>query len=274
MILLGFILYGILCPSWTWLTIYFSMLGKFSTLTSSKMFSYTFFFSSSGAPIIQMLLCLILSQRSSETILVSFYSFYFVLLFRSYFHHFIFQLIDSFFCRGSGSIRYSVGLAARAAGNIVLYKGMATHIGQYDPVFLPGEPHSLTEKPDRPQSTGMQRAGHDQSNPVCRDARHFLPVAALPQWELSMKVVWLLGLWGLCRRHMCRDTDCIHHRSYGAIRVFEQASWSRLSEALSGQSFSIALSNQALRRLPCLGSLSVVWSVSHLKEHPGWGPIL
>ena len=73
---------------------------------------------------------------------------------------------------------------------------------------------------------------------------------------------------------MCRDTDCIHHRSYSVIRVFEQASWSRLSEALSGQSFSIALSSQALRRLPCLGSLSVVWSVSHLKEHPGWGPIL
>ena len=150
------------------------------------MFSYTFFFSSSGAPIIQMLVCLILSQRSSETILISFYSFYFVLLFRNYFHHFIFQLTDSFFCRGSGSIRTplsinSVGLAARAAGNIVLYKGMATHTGQYDPLFLPGEPRCLTEKPGRPQSTGMQRAGHGQSNPVCRDARHFLPVVALPQ---------------------------------------------------------------------------------------------
>ena len=42
--------------------------------------------------------------------------------------------------RGSGSTRYSVGLAARAAGNIVLQKGMATCIGQYAPVFLPGEP--------------------------------------------------------------------------------------------------------------------------------------
>ena len=34
----------------------------------------------------------------SETILSSFHSFYFILLFRSYFHHFIFQFTDSFFC--------------------------------------------------------------------------------------------------------------------------------------------------------------------------------
>ena len=34
----------------------------------------------------------------SETIVSSFHSFYFILLFRSYFHHFIFQLTDSFFC--------------------------------------------------------------------------------------------------------------------------------------------------------------------------------
>ena len=34
----------------------------------------------------------------SETILSSFHSLYFILLFRSYFHHFIFQLIDLFFC--------------------------------------------------------------------------------------------------------------------------------------------------------------------------------
>ena len=42
--------------------------------------------------------------------------------------------------RGSGSTRYSGELAERAAGNTVLLKGMATSIGQYTPVFLPGEP--------------------------------------------------------------------------------------------------------------------------------------
>ena len=42
----------------------FPILGKFSTTVSSKIFSHPFFFSSSsGTPIIQMLVCLILSQR-------------------------------------------------------------------------------------------------------------------------------------------------------------------------------------------------------------------
>ena len=36
--------------------------------------------------------------EDSETILSSFHSFYFILIFRSYFHHVIFQLTDSFFC--------------------------------------------------------------------------------------------------------------------------------------------------------------------------------
>ena len=45
--------------------------------------------------------------------------------------------------RGSGSTRYSGELAVRTAGNIVLYKGMATSIDQYAPVFLPGELPSL-----------------------------------------------------------------------------------------------------------------------------------
>ena len=58
--------------------------------------------------------------------------------------------------RGFGSSRYSGELVARTAGNIVLKKAMATSIGQYAPVFLPGESPSLTEKPGRPQSTGLQ----------------------------------------------------------------------------------------------------------------------
>ena len=32
------------------------------------------------------------------------------------------------------------------------------------------------------QSTGSQKVRHYQSNPACIDARHFCPVAALPQW--------------------------------------------------------------------------------------------
>ena len=100
--LLRFILYGALCASWTWLTIFVSMLGKFSTITSSKIFSYPFFFSFSGTPRIRMLVLLILSLGLWGY--PQFFSFlYFILLFRSYFHHFIFQSTDSFFY-----FRYSV----------------------------------------------------------------------------------------------------------------------------------------------------------------------
>ena len=54
-----------LCVSWTWLTIYFSMLEKFPPTISSKFFSYPFFFSSSsGIPIIWMLVHLTWSQKS------------------------------------------------------------------------------------------------------------------------------------------------------------------------------------------------------------------
>ena len=53
MFLLGFILCGALCASWTCLTISFSMLGKFSTIISFKNFLISFLFSfSSGTPII------------------------------------------------------------------------------------------------------------------------------------------------------------------------------------------------------------------------------
>ena len=75
--LLGFILYGTFCASWIWLTISFSMLEKFSAIISSKTFSYSFFFSSSsGTPIIQMLVHLILSQRSLRLSSVLFTLFY------------------------------------------------------------------------------------------------------------------------------------------------------------------------------------------------------
>ena len=71
--LLGFILYETLCASWTSLSISFSILGTFSTIISSKFFSYPFFFSSSsGTPIVQILVHLILSQRSLKLFSVLF----------------------------------------------------------------------------------------------------------------------------------------------------------------------------------------------------------
>ena len=62
---LGFILFGTLWVSWTWMIISFPILGKFSTIISSSLFSWSFFLSSSsGTPMIQMLGHLTLSQRS------------------------------------------------------------------------------------------------------------------------------------------------------------------------------------------------------------------
>ena len=51
---LGFILFGTLWVYWTWVAISFSILGKFSTISSSSIFSRPFFLSSSsGTPMIQ-----------------------------------------------------------------------------------------------------------------------------------------------------------------------------------------------------------------------------
>ena len=53
---LGFILFGTLWVSWTWVIISFPILGKFSTIISSSIFSWSFFLSSSsGTPMIRML---------------------------------------------------------------------------------------------------------------------------------------------------------------------------------------------------------------------------
>ena len=151
---------------------------------------------------------------------------------------------------------------------------METSLGQYVSVFLPGEPPSLTEKPGRPQSTESRRVGHYQRDSVPIGPRLFLPVAALPQGELRVKVAQLLGLWGPWWSQVCRDTDCLHCRSYGPIRVFFQASCSWRSEGLFAQSFSIAVPIQALRGLPCLGSFSVVQVSGTWRGPPGWSPIL
>ena len=62
---LVFILFGTLWVSWTQVTISFPILGKFSTIISSRIFSWPFFLSSSsGTLMIQMLGHLTLSQRS------------------------------------------------------------------------------------------------------------------------------------------------------------------------------------------------------------------
>ena len=102
----------------------------------------------------------------------------------------------------------------------------------------------------------------------------------------SGAAAWLLGTLAV---PSAQDMDCLHHKSYGAIRVFFQASCCCRSEALFGQSFSSSAGSgefpclgsvSVFRRVrhtkgpPCLGSYSVDGCIKHLREHPGWGPTL
>ena len=74
--LLGFILPGTLCASYTWLTISFPMFEELSVI-SSNIFSGPFSLSSSGTPKIWRLVCLMLLQRSLR-LSSFFFSFFFL----------------------------------------------------------------------------------------------------------------------------------------------------------------------------------------------------
>ena len=78
---LGFILFGTLWVSWTWVDISFPILGKISSIISSSIFSWPFFLSSySETPMIRMLGPLTLSQRSLRSFSYFNYFFFFPLL--------------------------------------------------------------------------------------------------------------------------------------------------------------------------------------------------
>ena len=96
MFLLGFILYLTLCASD--LTGYFIFhVGEI--FNSLQKISHTLSFSIPlWYPYNPNVGAFDMVPEVSETILSSLHFFYFILLFRSYFHHFIFQLTDSFFC--------------------------------------------------------------------------------------------------------------------------------------------------------------------------------
>ena len=73
---------------------------------------------------------------------------------------------------------------------------MGTNIGQYAPVFLPGEPPSLTQMPGRPQSTRPQRVGDYRSNPASIDARLFLVCGSSAPGRVEREggvAAWLVG---------------------------------------------------------------------------------
>ena len=147
---------------------------------------------------------------------------------------------------------------------------MGTGIGQYAPVFLPGELPSLTEKPGKPQSTGLQRVRHYRCDPVRIDTRLFACDSSAPVRveREGGAAAWLAETLAL---PSVQGTDCLHPRRYGPIRVFSRAYCSWQSEGLFGQSFSVALPIQALKGLLYLASLSVVPQVRHIEGSPWVG---
>ena len=154
------------------------------------------------------------------------------------------------------------------------YSALEGYGNQYWPIranILAWRIPSLTEKPGRPQSTGSQRVGWDGSDPARINTSFFLPVAALPQWELGVKVVQLLDSQGPRWHQACGGTDSLHGRSSGSV-FRSSCSWS--SEVLFGKSFSVALPVQALGGILCLGSFSVVWHHQTHTEAPRTGVLL
>ena len=117
---LGFFLFGTLWVSWTWVIISFPILGKFSTIISSRIFSRSFFLSSSsGTPMIRMLGRLTLSWRSlrlSSFLLICF----------------SFSLYDSFI----SSILSSISLILSSASIILLFVASRVFLISFIALFI------------------------------------------------------------------------------------------------------------------------------------------
>ena len=90
--LLGFILCGTLSASWTFHVGEIFNYNLFKNFLILFLFLFFFWYPyNSNVGVFDIV------PEVSKTILSSFHSFYFILLFRSYFHHVIFQVTDSFF---------------------------------------------------------------------------------------------------------------------------------------------------------------------------------
>ena len=167
--------------------------------------------------------------------------------------------------RGSGSTRFSGELAARAAGNTGALEGYGN---QYWPI-----PSSILAWKRQRSLAGHSLQGCKESDTtkatLCAEGQDlFFACGSSAAVRAEREAGAALGLRGPWWCQVCRDTDCLRCRSYGPIRIFLQASCSWRLEGLFGQSFSTTLSVQALRGLPCLGSLSVVRCIRHIGRPP------
>ena len=120
---------------------------------------------------------------------------------------------------------------------------MATSIGQYTPVLLPGEPSSVTEKPGRPQSTGLQSQTLPKRPCTCRCKTFFC------LWQLCPSENWA---WRWCSCLACGDpgsAKCAGTQTASTAGImtlqFSQFSHSVMSDSLQPHELQHA-------RPPCL----------------------
>ena len=152
---------------------------------------------------------------------------------------------------------------------------MATNIGQYAPVFLPGETRPF---PDRGawQATGpvgWQKVRHYRCNPVHIETRFFFACGSSAPVRVEREgdaAAWLAG-------------TLLVPILQGPGLPLLQVLWpyqSFFEPLVAGDqktflaSLPGALPIQALRGLLCLGSFSVVGHIRHIKGPPWWGPTL
>ena len=165
--------------------------------------------------------------------------------------------------RGSGSTRYSAGLADRAAGNVVSYKGNATSIGQYIPVFLPGKPPSLTEAW---QATVHRVAELDTTEEALRaqmqDFFRLWPLCPLRVEREGGSAAWLAGTLATpsVQGHRLPPPQALSASFLEPLVAGDQKAFS--------DSFSVATPSRHLEA-PLPGSFSLERRISHWKGHLG-----
>ena len=147
---------------------------------------------------------------------------------------------------------------------------MATRIGQYAPVFLPGEPRSLTKKPNRPQSTGSQSQAQPKWPCAHRHKTFFACGNSAPvrveheggtaAWLAGTPVAPSVQGHGLPPPQELRP----YHSLFSSL-------WLLAIRRPLWPVCLIVLPVQAHRGLSCLWSFSVVLSVRHIQRSPWLG---
>ena len=151
---------------------------------------------------------------------------------------------------------------------------MATSIGQYTPVFLPGEPllrqisltgHSLQGHEEARTNVTLSTETEDFCFFACGSS------AAVTAEHEGGEAAWLAGTLAAPSVQGQKLLSCQELWPY---HYLFRTSCSWRSDVLFGQSFSIALPIQTLRGIRCLGSFSVVQRVRYIEDAPDWGPTL